>query len=165
MSTLLAPFFALQGIRHFKLSSSQALVITNEDLQKIGRAWPKLEHLCLTYTGYGAAPTMGGIVELANVCPRLASLSLSTVIPVVAEGDVVPPLKAYDVSKFSFEVWIPDQRIRDVGQLARVLCSAFGRLQIGKLDRGHFRKWSAVLDRMEAYIEETERWYGIQIPQ
>lgn len=165
VSTLIAPFFALQGIRHFKLSSSQALVITNEDLQKIGRAWPKLEHLCLTYTGYGAAPTMGGIVELANVCPRLASLSLSTVIPVVAEGDVVPPLKAYDVSKFSFEVWIPDQRIRDVGQLARVLCSAFGRLQIGKLDRGHFRKWSAVLDRMEAYIEETERWYGIQIPQ
>lgn len=152
VSALLAPFFALQGIRRFRLGSWQPLVIGNEDLQMIGDAWPKLEELrlwCYTNERHEiVAPTIEGIVELARACPGLDDVYFSTVIPDMDPGNLVPPLPTEEIQKHTLRVRIPDQLIRDVGQVTRLLHSVFGKLHIPELDRERFGKWGAVLDGM-----------------
>ena len=156
VSVLLGPFFALQGIKRFTLFAWQRLSIGDEDLQKLGRAWPKLELLHMpsdfvdAARGAVDAPTIEGIVELANACPGLNDTQFTSIIPARAPGDVVPPinLKRETIYRIPLDVGIPDERIRDVGQVTRVLHAALGRLLVPRLDRRRYRRWSAVLDGM-----------------
>ena len=54
---------------------------------------------------------------------------------------------------------IPDERIRDVRQIARVLHSALGgKIHHRELDKGRYGRWSAVLEHMETLPEPEEYW-------
>lgn len=151
---LLAPFFALQGIRHFTVDSFEPLMVEDEDLRRIGRAWPKLERLqmsCDISEGKEVvAPTIEGIVELANMCQGLEGIQLSAIMPAMAHDNVIPPisLEAKTIQRIALDVRIPDEQIRDVGQVTRVLHTAVGKLLVPGLDMGRYKRWSAVLDGM-----------------
>lgn len=148
VSTLLAPFFALQGIRCLVLQSDDPLVISDEDFRKIGRAWPKLEGLVLQNTFdnlESVTPPIEGIIELANACPALDCVSFPGTKPYAALESAF----LFDTQRQTpLDIQIPDERIRDVGQVARVLLRAMGKLRIVNLDREQYRNWSAVLDEM-----------------
>ena len=76
VSVLLAPFYALQSIRRLNLDSVRPLMFEDEDLRKMGRAWPRLEqlHMWGVLSSAGGevvvAPTIEGIVELAKHVSR-----------------------------------------------------------------------------------------------
>lgn len=153
VSVLLTPLFALQGIRRFDLGAWRPVRVEDEDLQKLGRAWPKLERIHIsggcsdtTYLQENVGASMiEGIVELANTCPRLNDVKFTTVIPAMASGNVGPSVNL-ETDTMQFDVRISDERIRDVGQVTRVLHAAVGRLLVPGLDRERYRRWSAVLD-------------------
>ena len=163
VSTLFQEFFALGGIRRFNLSSDQTLNIQNDDLRKIGLAWPKLQQLCVQYdTRYArefAAPTIWGIILLANKCPELDDVYFSAVMPSAHSNSTVAPLRTEEFRDIVLNLCIPDERIRDVRQIARVLHSALGgKIHHGELDKGHYGRWSAVLEHMETLPEPEEYW-------
>lgn len=159
LSTVLEPFFALKGIRRFTMDSDHTLNTRNDDLRKIGSAWPKLQRLSVEHeTAYAHkfdAPTIRGIVLLANKCTGLDGVYFTAVVPTVNTKLVAAPLMAKEFRNTALKIQVPDERIRDVGQMARVLHSAFGKLQIIDLDKGQYQKWSAVLDQMEG-LQRTE---------
>lgn len=184
MLRVLEPFFALQGIRNLILDTDEILLFPDEDLRKIGHAWPNLKVLSLESSASAQGfetPTIEGIIELASVCPGLAGIDFPAVkiqpaVPPTPEGvlelmtvcpdfdyvcsaaiayqqgvameDLVFPLEMKRASGIPLEVWIPDEHIRDVGQVARLLHAAFGTLRIINLEREQHKKWSAVLDEM-----------------
>ena len=162
VSELLFPFFALRTLRSITFESWEPVKIVNEDLQKFGRAWPKLEvlHVLRAHPELleTVAPTITGLVELANACPGLRDVDIPAVVPVLALGAVVPPLylATQSINKVPLQLWIPDEQIRDVQQLARVLHSVFKgkRLLVTGLDEMQYKRWSAVLDRMAELSHE-----------
>ncbi|EPS95767.1 hypothetical protein FOMPIDRAFT_88478 [Fomitopsis schrenkii] len=150
-SCVFQPFSAFQGIRSLTLETDNPMMISDQDLRKIGRTWPKLEILSLSNFEdemHLVSPTIRGIIKLANACPRLASVYFPGVKPTVDAASAIGPLRTKDFRKTLLDLRVPDKQIRDVGQLARVLHSVFETLQIVNLDRDQYGKWSAVLDEM-----------------
>lgn len=143
LSTLLAPFFALKRIKSLHLDCKQPLPTMDEDLRMIGRAWPELEHIHLAYTNFVpdiVAPTINGMVELAYSCPGLKDVCF------FADRSVLDPWFTVPLNGLNGPPWIPDEQIRDVGQVARLLYSTFGLRKNKGIDRA--RKWDAVLHEM-----------------
>ncbi|EPS92946.1 hypothetical protein FOMPIDRAFT_1056421 [Fomitopsis schrenkii] len=151
VSTVFEPFSAFQGIQVLELKSDEPMMISDQDLRKIGRTWPKLDMLDIRNfydEMHLVSPTIRGIIKLANACPRLASVYFPGVKPTVDAASAIGPLRTKDFRKTLLDVRVPDEQIRDVGQLARVLHSVFETLQIVNLDRDQYGKWGAVLDEM-----------------
>lgn len=152
LSTCLAPFFVLRGIRNLRLESAEALKTTDGDLRLSGSAWPQLRSLWLRYVGSlpdEGAPTINGIVELARNCSGLQEVALGTDRPRFSARLVVPS----DAGDGSSDRWIPDETIHDVQHVARVLHSIFGELKPIPQDKK--RKWDLVLHEMSRLQEET----------
>ena len=63
-------------------SDKTPLSVTNDDLVRIGDAWPQLHHFnvrqwtCRYNLGNVRRPTVAGLAELATRCPKLADISL-----------------------------------------------------------------------------------------
>lgn len=68
----------------------------------------------------------------------------------MVSGNVVPPtgLEKHKIREIALDVRISDERIGDVGQVAKVLHRAFGELRVPRLNRDRYKRWSAVLDGM-----------------
>lgn len=151
----IAPLYALHGIRRFALHSLQPLMIVDEDLRRMGCAWPKLEWLHMSRKGVQTngvkevvAPTIEGIVELANTCRGLEGAHFPAVIPAIVPGNVVPPidLETQKIREIAHDVRIADERVGDVEQATKVLYMVVGKLLVPGLNRDQYRRWSAVLD-------------------
>ncbi|KZT64869.1 hypothetical protein DAEQUDRAFT_814669 [Daedalea quercina L-15889] len=159
VATFMAPLFALPNISEFELCIEKPLCIADDDLRKIGNAWAgSLTRLRLrlcdgaSNEATSVAPTIQGIIDLANLCPKLSHLSLSSVRPV--DGAAVYHIK-YDLLVTDFQV--QDDRIRDVHQVARVLWCVFRRFSVPGLDRTVFKQWAAVVDEIARLQSEWER--------
>ncbi|TFY54120.1 hypothetical protein EVJ58_g9046 [Rhodofomes roseus] len=168
VSTLIAPFFALPNIRSFYLRADDPLCIADDDLRVIGGKWAKLEDLRLVCNASSThatavAPTMQGIIELANLCTQLDHVRFSSVIPSESLG-FINPHWVEGVRELPLDIQVPDCDIHDVHQVARVLWWIFRGLHVPNLDRLAFKKWAAVLDgiaRLETERRDrgaTQRW-------
>ena len=153
VSTIIEPFFALKRIRQICFNSVQHIVTRDEDLLKIGAAWPELECLLLGCFDYDNEPidplTIDSVVELAYTCPRLQGVHLHPwdTVPVLLP-EAVNPSPTGNNDNIILDVRIPDEKIRDVEQVADVLCKTFGKLRFVEPDREQYGKWGAVVDEM-----------------
>ncbi|KAH9924563.1 uncharacterized protein B0H18DRAFT_1175366 [Fomitopsis serialis] len=155
--TLIAPFFTLPNIRSFFLFAEDPLNFTDKELHVICGVWTKLEALTLScnisFRPVTVAPTMEGIIELANLFPMLHRVTFSSVVLQPSLGIVDSHL----VRELPLDVQIPDRNLRDVHQVACILWHMFLGLHVPNLDKFSFKKWSAVLDEITRLQDDWEK--------
>ena len=157
------PLLALRNMLSFHLGfTSTEPSIRNDDLARIGNAWPRLASLRIKHstTRYSqrdiAAPSLFAVVELARRCPCLRSLHLPELDPHVppdsSEGSAdTPPALGHPLHVLVIANIRPPLSFRVHMGVATVLDRVFPSIDLNASQFGlHGRGWQDVLGLMEA---------------
>ncbi|KZP23353.1 hypothetical protein FIBSPDRAFT_786227 [Athelia psychrophila] len=158
----LAPLLPMPHLKGIRISTPHPFSLGDQDLAKIGTAWPNLTDLTLGCRGWGQLSliTPNGLASLINQCRHLSYLSLAI------DGSAVDYKLgcASTVIRPNSGIWymnLQDSRVHDVQMMAAFLSDVMPSLRIisawsGEV-RGRQHVSPAEADALQMKWEEVER--------
>ncbi|PIL32727.1 hypothetical protein GSI_04842 [Ganoderma sinense ZZ0214-1] len=174
LAALFAPFLSLNHLTSFDLSLRWGYIphVADDDLRALADAWPRLEMLhvwvwemCYPRSSDARPPTIAGLVDLAEACPRLRRVMLPALDVSMLPETSALPVGGYRVVRFlDMCALVKDEGVA-VEDVARILDKLFPCLEAYPCDweatHPQEKSWAKVQDAMRE-MQTARRGIGCE---